>query len=167
MDRVVVLNGDYSFLNVISWKRAICMMIKGKAEVLKYSDRVIKIAENKIMHIPLVVKLIKVVRMIYRSRVPFSKRNVMIRDGYKCVYCASSDTLTIDHVIPISKSGKSEFDNCVTCCKECNAKKKDRTPSEAKMYMKRKPYSPTISEFIKIRLKSLKIEDYLIEIGVY
>lgn len=167
MDRVVVLNGDYSFLNLISWRRAICMIMKGKAEVLKYSDKVITIAEGKVMQIPLVLKLIKIVRMIYRNRVPFSKRNVMIRDGYKCVYCESTDTLTIDHVIPISKNGKSDFDNCVTCCKTCNAKKKDRTPSEAKMYMKRKPYSPTISEFIKIRLKSLKLEDYLVEIGVY
>ncbi len=163
----MVLNGDYSFLNLISWRRAICMIMKGKAEVLKYSDKVITIAEGKVMQIPLVLKLIKIVRMIYRNRVPFSKRNVMIRDGYKCVYCESTDTLTIDHVIPISKNGKSDFDNCVTCCKTCNAKKKDRTPSEAKMYMKRKPYSPTISEFIKIRLKSLKLEDYLVEIGVY
>jgi 5-methylcytosine-specific restriction endonuclease McrA len=167
MERVVVLNGDFSFLNVIPWQRAICMVIKGKAEVLKYSDKVIKIAEGKIMQIPLVLKLIKIVRMIYRTRVPFSKRNVMIRDGYKCTYCGSTDTLTIDHVIPISRNGKSDFDNCVTCCKTCNAKKKDRTPSEAKMYMKKKPYSPTISEFIKIRLKSLKLEDYLIEMGVY
>lgn len=167
MDRVVVLNGDYSFLNLISWRRAICMIMKGKAEVLKYSDKVIAIAEGKVMKIPLVLKLIKIVRMIYRNRVPFSKRNVMIRDGYKCVYCESTDTLTIDHVIPISKNGKSDFDNCVTCCKKCNAKKKDRIPSEAKMYMKKKPYSPTISEFIKIRLKSLKLEDYLVEMGVY
>jgi len=167
MEKCVVLNGDYSFLNLISWRRAICMIMKGKAEVLKYSDKVITIAEGKVMQIPLVLKLIKIVRMIYRNRVPFSKRNVMIRDGYKCVYCESTDTLTIDHVIPISKNGKSDFDNCVTCCKTCNAKKKDRTPSEAKMYMKRKPYSPTISEFIKIRLKSLKLEDYLVEIGVY
>jgi 5-methylcytosine-specific restriction endonuclease McrA len=141
--------------------------MKGKAEVLKYSDKVIKIAEGKVMQIPLILKLIKIVRMIYRNRVPFSKRNVMIRDGYKCAYCGSTDTLTIDHVIPISRDGKSDFDNCVACCKICNAKKKNRTPSEAKMYMKKKPYSPTISEFIKIRLKSLKLEDYLIEMGVY
>jgi 5-methylcytosine-specific restriction endonuclease McrA len=167
MNRVVVLNGDFSFLNVISWRRAICMVIKGKAEVLKYSERIIRIATGEFMKIPLVLKLIKIVRLIYRNKVPFSKRNIMIRDGYKCVYCESNEILTIDHVVPTSRDGKTNFENCVTCCKVCNFKKKNKTPSEAKMYMKKQPYAPTISEFIKIKLKSLKLEDYLIELGVY
>jgi 5-methylcytosine-specific restriction endonuclease McrA len=166
MDRCIVLNSDYSFLNIISWKRAVCMMLKQKAEVLKYSEKIISASKTPIK-IPLVLKLIKMVRWIYRNRVPFSKKNVMSRDGFKCVYCESNENLTIDHVIPISKGGKSSFENCVTCCKICNFKKNDKTPSEAKMYMKKKPYAPTISEFMKIKLKSLKLEDYLVELGIY
>ena len=120
MDRCVILNGDYSFLNTVNWKRAICLLIKEKAEVLKESNQIIRNGEGKeIFKVPLVLKLIKVIRMIYKNRVPFTKRNMMVRDKYKCMYCGISNNLTIDHVIPISQGGKSTFDNCVAwpdCC---------------------------------------------------
>ena len=79
MERCVVLNGDYSFLNVVNWKRAICLIIKGKTEVLKYSDTEIRNGVGTtIMKIPLVMRLIKFIRTIYRNKVPFSKNNVFI-----------------------------------------------------------------------------------------
>jgi len=165
MQRCIILNGDYSFLNTVSWKRAICLLIKEKAEVLKESDRIIRNGEGKVIFkVPLVLKLIKVIRMIYKNRVPFTKRNIMVRDKYKCMYCGSPNNLTIDHVIPISQGGKSSFNNCVACCRFCNCKKSGRTPSEAKMFLTRQPYSPTISEFLRLKMEKLKINDLLKEI---
>ena len=105
--------------------------------------------------------------MIYRNKVPYSKRNIMVRDDHKCVYCGTEKELTIDHVIPISQGGKTSFENCVAACKTCNSKKGSRTPSEAKMYLRVQPYAPTISEFFRKKMKQLGLDIYLKELGVY
>ena len=169
MTHVIVLNSDYTYLNTVSWQRAICLMFKGKAEVLKYTEKVVRnFDKTVIMKIPAVLKLMKLVRSIYKSKVPFSKRNVMVRDGFVCAYCGTKDKrLTIDHVIPVSKGGKTSFENCVAACKNCNSTKNDRIPSEAGMYLKRQPYCPTISEFIRLKVKELGIDDILRDLGVY
>jgi len=170
VERCVVLNGDYSYLNVVSWKRAVCLMIKGKAEVLKWSDQEVRNCEGKVItKIPLVLRLIKIIRMIYKNKVPYSKRNIFVRDNFTCVYCGTKAKvkLTIDHVVPKSRGGKSDFDNCVASCRPCNLKKGSKTPNEAKMYMKTRPYSPTIYEFIRLKMKHYKIDEFLKELGVY
>lgn len=164
----VVLNADYTFLNTVSWQRALCLVIKGKVEVLKYTDKVISNINNSfVMKIPAVIKLVKLIRSLYRNRVPFSKKNVMVRDGYECVYCGATERLTIDHILPASRGGKSTFENCVTACGECNAKKGDKTPSEARMFLKRQPHAPTISEFIKMRIEKFGIVELLKDLGIY
>lgn len=169
MERCVVLNCDYSYLNVIHWKRAVCLMIKQKAEVLKFSDKFITNYEGtKKIQIPVVMRLIKVVRMIYKNKVPYSKRNIFVRDGYRCMYCGTKQQkLTVDHVVPRSQGGASSFDNCVASCRPCNHKKGNRTPREAKMFLKRRPYTPTIYEFIRLKMKHYKIDEFLKELGVY
>ena len=169
MERCIILNGDYTFLNVVDWKRAICLIVKGKVEVLKYSKRVLKNCDGSVvMNLPIVMRLIKLIRTIYRSRVPFSKKNVFIRDNKTCVYCGTKSTrLTIDHVLPASKGGKTDFDNCVAACKPCNNKKGRRTPREAKMFLIRQPFTPTISEFLRLKMKQLKLDEFLKELGVY
>jgi 5-methylcytosine-specific restriction endonuclease McrA len=75
--------------------------------------------------------------------------------------------LTIDHVIPQSRGGKNSFENCVTSCFDCNNKKGNRTPNEANMYMKRRPYSPTISEFLRLKVKQMGLDKFLKELGVF
>ena len=167
MDRCVVLNGDYTFLNTIDWKRAICLVIKGTTEVLKYGNKSIRCANGSEIQIPIVIKLLKVIRMIYRNKVPFRKRNVFARDNNKCVYCGSKITLTIDHMIPVSQGGKTNWENCVTACLDCNNKKRNRTPSQAKMYPNKLPHAPTISEFFRLKMKQLGVDVFLKEIGVY
>jgi len=163
----ILLNGDYTYLCLVNWKKAMCLVISDKVKVLKYSDRVIRGVE-KVFRAPAVLVLTKVVRTIYRGKVPFSKKNVLIRDGYTCVYCAKSEkSMTIDHLIPKSKGGKTDFDNCVACCKKCNNRKGTRLPSEARMHLLKRPYQPTISEFIRIRLKKSGIYNYLVELGIY
>jgi len=169
MDSCIILNADYTFLNVVSWQKAITLMVKGKTEVLKYTERVVRNFERTvIMKIPAVMKLINIIRIIYRAHVPFNKRNVIVRDEFECVYCGDkSKLLTVDHVVPLSKGGKSTFENCVAACKKCNAKKSNRLPSEASMYFRRKPFQPTIAEFLRLKLKKLGLDVVLKELGVY
>lgn len=168
MNQCVLLNADYSFLNVVNWKRAMCLMAKGKVQVLRHSERIVRTAEGIIVKIPAVMKLIKLIRTLYVNRIPFSKKNVLVRDGFQCAYCGTErQKLTIDHIIPKSKGGKATFENCVTSCKPCNNKKGDRTPREANMYLKVKAYQPTISEFLRLKVKKLGIKDVLRDLGIY
>jgi len=163
----ILLNGDYSYLCQIDWKKALCLSFSKKAKVLKYSDRLIQ-GVGKVFKIPAVMVLIKVVRSVYRNRVPFTKKNVLVRDRYTCVYCGCKQkSLTIDHVLPVSKGGKTDFDNCVACCKSCNNHKGARTPRQAGMHLNKQPYQPTISEFIRIRLQQSGAYRLLVELGLY
>lgn len=162
----ILLNRDYTFLCLVDWKRAMRMVMSQKVEVLKYSDRTIQ-GVNKVFKAPAVLVLVKLVRSVYRGRVPFTKKNVLVRDRFSCVYCgAQASWLTIDHVIPKSRGGQTNFDNCVACCKTCNGRKGPRTPREAGMRMTRRPYQPTIAEFIRIRLEQSGAYRFLVELGL-
>lgn len=166
-DSCVVLNGDYTFLCLIDWKKAMNLVFAEKVSVLKYSDKMIR-SVGGAFRLPAVLVLMKVVRSVYKNKVPFNRRNLLIRDRFACAYCgASGRKLTIDHVIPKSKGGKSDFDNCVVCCQDCNNKKASGTPREAGMYLAKRPYQPTISEFVRLRLKQSGVYDLLVEIGIY
>jgi 5-methylcytosine-specific restriction endonuclease McrA len=168
MDQCVLLNADYSFLNVVNWKRAMCLIAKGKVQVLRHSERLIRTAEGLAVRVPVVMKLVKLIRTLYINRVPFSKKNILIRDGFKCAYCGSEKgKLTIDHIIPKSRGGKTDFENCVSSCKSCNNKKGNKIPSEANMYLKAKTYQPTIAEFLRLKVKKLGINAVLKDLGVY
>jgi len=162
----VLLNGDYTFLGLVDWKRAMGLMFAEKVRVLKFSERVIQ-GVSRTFRAPAVAVLIKVVRSVYRSRVPFSRRNVMVRDRFVCAYCGTRcHPITMDHVVPRSRGGKTNFDNCVACCRACNQKKGARLPSEAGMPLRRRPWQPTIAEFIRIRLRQSDVYELLVELGL-
>jgi len=162
----ILLNGDYTFLCMVDWKKAMKLVFAGKVTVLKYSDKMIR-SVGGVFKTPAVLVLMKVVRSIYKGRVPFNRKNLLIRDRSACAYCGKSGkNLTIDHVIPKSKGGKTDFDNCVACCSECNNRKGAGTPREAGMHLPKRPYQPTISEFIRIRLERSGVYNLLVEIGI-
>lgn len=167
MNHCILLNADYSFLNLVGWKRAMCLLAKGKVEVLEGSEDLVRSAGGAEMRVPAVMRLIKLIRTIYRAGVAFTKRNVFVRDGFRCAYCGSRrDRLSIDHIMPKSRGGKTTFENCVAACKGCNLKKGGRTPSEAGMFLRYRPYQPTISEFLRLKFKSLGLSETLAEIGL-
>ena len=92
---------------------------------------------------PLIIRLYNYVR--FKSRgLRLNRRRVYKRDNFQCVYCGSEKSLTLDHIIPRSRGGKNSWTNLVTCCQSCNLKKANRTPEEAGMKMKSKPYEPTV-----------------------
>jgi len=79
------------------------------------------------------------------AAVTFNRRNIFKRDHYTCQYCGKQpggEELTLDHVIPRAQGGESRWDNCVLACLECNKRKADRTPEQAKMRLKHKPVQP-------------------------
>lgn len=166
MSPCILLNADYSFLNLVNWKRALCLMAKGKVEVVKDSHATVLSSGGMRFRVPTVLRLIKLIRTIYRAGVAFSKRNVYVRDGFRCAYCGGRrDRLSIDHIIPKSRGGKTNFENCVAACKTCNLKKGGRTPSEAGMFLRTKAFQPTISEFLRLKFQSCGLQEILSEIG--
>ena len=87
------------------------------------------------------------------KELPFCRENIFIRDDFTCQYCGRKfgyDELTLDHVYPKSRSGPDIWENIVACCKECNQKKADRTPKEARMRLLRRPYRP--KDYLKFEL---------------
>lgn len=166
MSHCILLNADYSFLNLVNWKRALCLLAKGKVEVVKDSHATVLSSAGRVHRLPAVLRLIKLIRTIYRAGVAFSKRNVFVRDGFRCAYCGDHrDRLSIDHIVPRSRGGQTTFENCVAACKACNLKKGGRTPSEAGMFLRAKVYQPTISEFLRLKFKHCGFQEILSEIG--
>jgi hypothetical protein len=142
MDKVLVLNSDYSPLNVTSIYRGFNLVISGKAEILKSSDKPILAGEKTYIK-PLIIRLFYYIK--YRSRtLKINRERILKRDSYECVYCGKNENLTIDHIIPKSRGGKNTWTNLVTCCSKCNAFKNDRTPEEANMILKCIPHEPSI-----------------------
>ncbi|MGD9817367.1 MAG: HNH endonuclease [Desulfomonilaceae bacterium] len=154
LDAVIVLSAGYEFVGLVSWQRAMLLLFNGKVEVVKESDRVVRTV-SKTFRVPAVIRLLKFIRQIYRREVPFSRKNILIRDSFSCQYCGqdhSSAELTLDHIIPKVQGGKNDWTNVVACCRSCNVHKGGRTPRQAGMSLVRKPFKPTIMEFINIYL---------------
>ena len=90
-----------------------------------------------------------------RQEVKFNRRNIYARDGNKCQYCGRrmpTTELSLDHVVPKSQGGRSNWENIVCCCVKCNVKKGGRTPEQARMHLITKPIKPKRSPVINIRL---------------
>ncbi len=142
MGQVLVLNASYEPLNITTWRRAIVMMIKGKAESLE-QDTSREIRRGT--HLPTVIRLRQYVHVPFRQ-LPLTRRNLFQRDHQTCQYCGSRDQpLSIDHVVPRSRGGSDTWENVTTACLSCNVRKGNRTPKEASMPLHRAPHRPLSS----------------------
>lgn len=137
MSKVLLLNSSYEPLHICSWKRAILLLIKGKAETVERNGKEL----GGGWHLPLVIRLRYYVKIPHKD-IPLTRRNVMHRDNYTCQYCGRTSDLTIDHVIPRSRGGKDRWDNVVIACLRCNVTKGSRTPKEADMPLAKRPCRP-------------------------
>ncbi len=123
-------------------KRAVTLLMHEVAERVEDSDRVLR-SPTQVFPVPSVIRLRRFVRGPVRQRVAFNRKNVFRRDDHTCQYCATrTHDLTLDHVVPRSRGGPTSWENVVACCKSCNARKRDRTPDEAAMALRRRPYAP-------------------------
>ena len=116
---VLVLNANFEPLNVCDMRRAVGLLLTGKAEMLANGRGHIR-TQRVTYPKPSVIKLEHMVRRP-RPRVRLTKREVFRRDGYACQYCGKQTThLTIDHVIPRHRGGQHRWDNLVAACPPCN-----------------------------------------------
>ncbi|MFY0696453.1 MAG: HNH endonuclease [Balneola sp.] len=97
---------------------------------------------------PSVIRLRRYIRLPY-TKVVLTRRNVMRRDSFRCQYCGQKSKLTIDHIHPKSRGGKDTWENLTTACDKCNVKKGNRTPNEANMELRSKPYRPIPITFFR------------------
>jgi 5-methylcytosine-specific restriction endonuclease McrA len=140
------LNASYEPLRVITWQKAVVLLVKGKVEVIASHGLAVR-GVTVTLELPSVLRLLRRVRVARRfHQVPFSRANIYLRDQHRCQYCArrfSATELTFDHVVPASQGGRKEWENIVTCCIECNRKKGGKTPEQAGLKLVRRPRRPS------------------------
>jgi hypothetical protein len=117
---VLVLNYDYTPLNITSTRRGFILVDKGKAEIIKSDDEPILGGYNNYTR-PLIIRLFSYIKFHARL-IRVNRARIYKRDNHQCVYCDSKKQLTLDHVIPksIDQSKIFDIDNGITLCQECH-----------------------------------------------
>ncbi len=140
---VVVFSRNYLPLNQINIKRAVVLLVTGKAEPIYFlSDTLAELrSPNVIISVPKCIRLYTSPERSWKIP-PVSRKNLLRRDANQCQYCGNRKYLTIDHIIPRSKGGKHIWNNVVIACVACNSRKGDKTLSEAGMTLANKPQPP-------------------------
>lgn len=146
--RVLVLNQNYEPLSVCSARKAIILLYLEKAEMVEHNHETVHSISTS-LPLPSIVRLIRLIKRP-RNQVQLTRKNVIKRDRHICQYCGRTDkAMTVDHVIPKNRGGRDTWENLVCACTECNGKKGNRTPQEARMPLKRKPRKPGYLFFIQ------------------
>jgi 5-methylcytosine-specific restriction endonuclease McrA len=144
LGQVLVLNATYEPLSVVTVKRAVVLLLKEKAELIEAAEARLR-AESFSIPMPLVIRLVYYVKIPRRISLPVTRKTVLARDNYTCQYCLGvppRQNLTMDHVLPRSRGGKTTWENVVTACQKCNGRKGSRTPQEANMKLLSQPRRP-------------------------
>lgn len=147
---------SYLPLSAIQWREAILYMYHNKCDVLEWYDDWMVHSPSWETRVPAVIMLKDFVKE--KTQVRFSKSNVYLRDQYACCYCGSSVAkreATMDHVVPLSRGGRTNWENIVTACAPCNSAKGNRVGPEWRP--KYKPYKPGYWELVRKR-KQLPFE---------
>ncbi len=138
---VLVLNQNYEPLNVCNVRRAVVLVLCGKAEVLELNHQTVRTPSFDI-HCPSVIRLAHLIRRP-QPRARLSRKEIFIRDNYTCQYCGvRTRDLTLDHVIARHTGGPHTWDNLVSACRTCNHRKGGKTLAEARMKLARQPREP-------------------------
>ena len=148
--RTLLLNASYEALTVLDWKRAIGLVVLDRVDLVEEYEVTIS-SPRRSWKVPAVIRLRDYLRRPWVP-VPFSRRNVFLRDEYRCQYCLlglTSSDATLDHVHPRSRGGEHRWENVTTACGPCNRKKGARTPSEAAMPLHQRPFKPRWLPFTK------------------
>ncbi|RMF87056.1 MAG: HNH endonuclease [Nitrospinota bacterium] len=142
---VLVLNYTYEPLHFCNAKRAIILILQEKAEIVEKSGQLLH-SPSLVLPLPTVIRLRMYIRRPVGRGITFSKKNVFLRDNFTCQYCGVKGSngfeLTIDHIIPRSKGGKTCWENVVVACKVCNRRKGDRPLEETDLRLLRQPRKP-------------------------
>ena len=137
---VLVLNATYEPINVTAVRRAMVLMLKGVAQAEEMHNTEVHSAAHA-HKVPSVIRLLAYRHIPQQSRA-LSRKNILLRDRNPCQFCVRvfpSSELTLDHVVPRSRGGRSTWENLVACCFACNNRKGDRTPQEAGLVLAKQP----------------------------
>ncbi|HYL68396.1 MAG TPA: HNH endonuclease [Candidatus Limnocylindria bacterium] len=137
---VLVLNATFEPINVTAVRRALVLMLKGVAQAEETNHHEVH-STSKAIKVPSVIRLLTYRHIPQQSRA-LSRKNILLRDRNTCQFCAAAfpaSELTLDHVVPRSRGGRSSWENLVACCYACNNRKGDRTPEEAGLKLQRRP----------------------------
>lgn len=139
-ERTLVLNVTYQPLSITTVRRALLLVLAGKADVVHTRPGSIR-SPRLTMSVPSIVRLTHHARAPYRRRAPLHRRAVFARDAYRCQYCGNRAEC-IDHVHPRSRGGEHTWENVVACCRACNVGKGDSLLSEGRYRLRQPPYAP-------------------------
>ena len=184
---VLVLNRLYMAVHVVNVRRAFGLLCRDLAEVVHLEEGQYanynfeswrEISEMKaqfkaphedwIKAVNFEIQVPRVIRLMFYDRVPkqsvrFNRRNIFARDGNRCQYCGrrfATSELSLDHVVPRSRGGDTNWENIVCCCVKCNVKKGGRTPAEAHLTLVKHPVKPKRSPLLSVKLGNPKYQSW-------
>ena len=135
-----MLNATYEPLSVVPARRAACLVLADRADLVADDGSNIHSARLTVPS-PSVVRLRYMVKAPFHRRTTLSRRALFARDEFRCQYCGGFAD-SIDHIVPRSRGGQHEWENVAAACRPCNLRKRDRTPAEAGMVLARPPRAP-------------------------
>ncbi|MDH3297037.1 MAG: HNH endonuclease [Gemmatimonadota bacterium] len=151
----LALNASFEPLTILPVRRALRLIIDGKAEALEVDEARPYRSETSSFPAPVVIRLVRFIHVPRQFRRQVTNTFLFARDGYSCQYCGKHrsdlgyrESLTRDHVVPLSRGGDNSWLNVVTACSKCNLRKGNRTPSEARLRLRTMPSEPTGVELI-------------------
>ncbi|MBA3532888.1 MAG: HNH endonuclease [Ardenticatenales bacterium] len=159
MSRVLLLNASYEPLRILPATRALQLLVRGMVEPVTDVIAARFRSPSITLSVPTVVRLQRYV-FAPKRKASWSKRAVMARDNYTCIYCGIEvgDTVsghsltkgdfTIDHLMPRSRGGKNTWSNTACACGPCNRRKGSRTPHEAGMRLRWEPKRPRVGYLV-------------------
>ena len=156
--KVLVLDSRFEPMKVVSLEMGFVLVYSGKATPIVDSNRFLRTVD-KVYSVPWIVRMASAAPKQKRSIGPrFSRQNVYLRDDFKCQYCnwtGPIHLLTLDHLVPSSKGGQTNWSNIVTACKNCNLNKGARSLAEFGVRLKKTPERPRFPSYILFALKFL------------
>lgn len=148
MRSALVLNATFEPLSVVPARRAACLVLAQKAEVVHDDGTVLRSASVAVVS-PTVIRLRYMVKVPYHRRTALSRRALFARDDHRCQYCGDQAD-SIDHIMPRSRGGGHVWENVAACCRPCNLRKRDRTPDEAGMRLASSPRAPREGSWVVV-----------------
>jgi 5-methylcytosine-specific restriction endonuclease McrA len=134
---------------MVPMRRALRLVLDGKAEIVEADEERLVHSERLTLPRPVVIRLVKFIHVPRRFRRQVTNTFLFARDNYRCQYCGRStgdlrprESLTRDHLIPLSRGGTNEWTNVVTACSPCNTRKGNRMPEEIGMHPLTHPFEP-------------------------
>ncbi len=137
---VLVLNATFEPINVTAVRRAMVLLLKGVAQAEELNTSEVR-SSSATLKVPSVIRLLAYRHIPQQTRA-LSRKNILLRDHNTCQFCGRifpASELTLDHVMPRSRGGRSSWENLVASCYQCNNSKGDRTPEEAGLHLNRRP----------------------------